>query len=137
MWSSEKQDILPLVEGRREAESSWDSTEDGVAQRDDEELVGCRLRLRVSSLRPLGASRVRSFSYSSAASFSTFLYLQYVSFGYFLDEGWRAFTERDTQKRVEKRIEQVSRYLMGNFPCAILSSSHNKHTAVTLISAKF
>lgn len=53
--------------------------EEGVAQRGEaERLEGVGLRLRVISVRPLGGALVRSlsFSYSSAASLSTHLYLE-------------------------------------------------------------
>lgn len=59
--------------------SSREAMEEGVAQRGEaERLEGVGLRLRVISVRPLGGALARSlsFSYSSAASLSTHLYLE-------------------------------------------------------------
>ena len=56
--------------------SSCETVDDGVAQRDTEQLAGLELKHNVISVRPLVGARGRSRSNSSAASLSTALYLQ-------------------------------------------------------------
>lgn len=55
--------------------SSWEAKEDGVLLRDDEGQASEGVKVKLRSGRVL-ETRTRSFSYSSAARRSTFLYLK-------------------------------------------------------------
>lgn len=55
--------------------SSWEAKEDGVLLRDDDGQASVGSKVRLRSGRVLDG-RTRSFSYSSAARRSTFLYLR-------------------------------------------------------------
>lgn len=64
-----------VLTSRSASLSSWEAKEDGVLLRDDDGQASVGSKVRLRSGRVLDA-RTRSFSYSSAARRSTFLYLK-------------------------------------------------------------
>lgn len=84
--------------------SSWEAKEDGVLLRDDEGQASEGSRVRLRSGRVL-ETRTRSFSYSSAARRSTFLYL--------------GGKKEEDQRRKEAKTESETMHLLS---CAVLST---------------
>lgn len=85
--------VLPVSDGVQEGAgvshsrsasvSSWDAKDDGELLRDDDGQASVCSKFRLRSGRVLD-TRTRSFSHSSAARRSTFLYLRQKGRGYFL-----------------------------------------------------
>lgn len=70
-----------MSHSRSASVSSWDAKDDGVLLRDDDGQASVCSKFRLRSWRVLD-TRARSFSYSSAARRSTFLYLRQRGIGH-------------------------------------------------------